>query len=335
MPSDETVAAPAGGAALGNAQLAAAIAALSEQNRANLDARVEQELLRLRHEGFLALGGGASSLEPLPTPSGPPVAIDPSVGLAVAHSLPEAAVVRSTIQTHGSLVVRGLVGPAGVERLRAAVEGALAARSQALSGAGGSDPSPWYSEFAPLKHQGSRSFTESSGVLAVDSPRGVFQLLETFREVGIDKLATELLGGRPILSAEKSVFRRVEPTPYASWHQDGAFVGESIRTLDVWIALSHCGRTAPSLEVLPRRVSRVLPTGAFFTWDLDDKEIEKEFPGFTTVLAQFEPGDAILFDQLCVHRSGHAAGMTQARLAIECWLFAAGSVPEGYTGLVF
>ena len=45
------------------------------------------------------------------------------------------------------------------------------------------------------------------------------------------------------------------------------------------------------------------------TFFMDDKEIEKEFPGFTTVLAQFEPGDAILFDQLCVHRSGHAAAV--------------------------
>jgi hypothetical protein len=231
------------------------------------------------------------------------------------------------------LVIRGLLGAQGVTRLKGAVESAIDARGRALSGSA-TEPSPWYSEFGPLKDLGARSFTESSGVLAVDSPRGTFELLETFRVSGVDELARDFLGGPPVLSAEKSVFRRVEPTLYASWHQDGAFLGESIRTLDVWIALSHCGKTAPSLEVLPRRVSRVLETGAFFDWDLDDKVIEKEFPGFTTVLAQFEPGDAILFDQLCVHRSGHAAGMTDPRLAIECWLFAAGSVPKGYTGLV-
>lgn len=308
------------------------IASLSDANRASPNDEVERELLRLRHECFVELRDVPSVDPGAAVPAAVAVPIDRAVGLAVSQSLPEAAVVRSTIQTHGSLVVRGLLGSAGVERLRGSVESALSAREQALAGVDG--PSPWYSEFPPLKHQGSRAFTEASGCLAVDSPRGLFQLLETFCEAGIDRLASDFLGGPPVLSAEKSVFRRVQPTPFASWHQDGAFLGETIRTLDVWIALSHCGKTAPSLEVLPRRVSRVLPTGAFFSWDLDDKEIEKEFPGFTTVLAQFEPGDAILFDQLCVHRSGHAAGMTEPRLAIECWLFAAGSVPEGYTGLV-
>lgn len=309
------------------------ILALSDANRANPSADVERELLRLRHERCLGMNGAAAPAD-VSAARAAPVPLDPAVGLAVSHSLPEAAVVRSTIQTHGSLVVRGLLNSTSVERLRSSVESALAARELALSGVDAPGASPWYSEFAPLGHQGSRAFTASSGVLAVDSPRGLFHLLEIFREAGVDQLARDFLGGPPILSAEKSVFRRVEPTPFASWHQDGAFLGERIRTLDVWIALSRCGKTAPSLEILPRRVSRVLPTGAFFSWDLDDKEIEKEFPGFTTVLAQFEPGDAILFDQLCVHRSGHVAGMTEPRLAIECWLFAPGNVPEGYTGLV-
>lgn len=319
---------------LAGSHLFAEIEALSRKNRSNLDSDVERELLRLRHEGFLALGAGARPEVRVPTASAPKVAIDPTVGLAVAHSLPGAEVVRSTILEHGSLVVRGLLGPTGVSRLQGAVEMTLEARGRALSGSEPKNSSPWYAEFARLSDNGARAFTESSGALAVDSPRGVFQLLETFREAGVDRLAAEYLGGPPILSAEKSVFRRVAPSTYATWHQDGAFLGENIRTLDVWIALSHCGKTAPSLEILPRRVSRVLPTGAFFSWDLDEKEIEKAFPGYTTVLAEFEPGDAILFDQLCVHRSGHAPGMTEPRLAIECWLFAANSVPQDYTGLV-
>lgn len=312
--------------------LSAAIATLTERNRERPDPDTERELLRLRHERFRLLEGERTPGH-APTLSVAPVSIDPRVGLAVARALPTANVVRSTIEAHGSLVVRGLLDEAGVRRLRGAVEQSLAARERVLSGREPSGSSPWYSEFAPIRQADARAFTESSGVLAVDSPRGLFELVETFRSAGVDELATDFLGSAPLISAEKSVFRRVAPTLYASWHQDGAFLGERIRTLDVWIALSHCGKTAPSLEVLPRRVSRVLPTGAFFSWDLDDKEIEKEFPGFTTVLAEFEPGDAILFDQLCVHRSGHAAGMTEPRLAVECWLFAAGSVPRGYTGL--
>jgi hypothetical protein len=312
--------------------LARDIALLSEKNRLNADEHVERELLRLRYERFRALSDGAADGAP-PSAIAAAVPIDPSAGLPVVHALPDAEVVRSTILEHGSLVVRGLVNDEEVARLQHAVEMSVAARDRAMS-EDAAPEGPWYSEFGPLKQLGARTFTKTCGVLAVDSPRGTFQLIDIFRRTGIDKLAAEFLGGPPILSAEKSVFRRVQPSLFASWHQDGAFLGESIRTLDVWISLSHCGKIAPSLEILPRRVSRVLPTGAFFDWDLDDKEIAKEFPGYTTVLAEFAPGDAILFDQLCVHRSGHAPGMTEARLAVECWLFSAASVPDIYTGLV-
>src|SRR5437867_788715 len=96
-------------------EVAAKIAALSERNRTELDMTVELELLRLRHERFLALGGDAASLAAPPGSSLPPVGLDPAVGLAVAQSLPSAAVVRSTIQMHGSLVVRGLLGAVGVD----------------------------------------------------------------------------------------------------------------------------------------------------------------------------------------------------------------------------
>jgi hypothetical protein len=314
-------------------ELAKEIALLSEKNRSSSDERIERELLRLRYELFKTLAARAVD-SPVRPARAAPVPLDPVVGLPVARALPDAEIVQSTIHEHGSLMVRGLVDSDGVARLRHVVETSVAARDRTVDGDASPELSPWYSEFGPLKELGARAFTKTCGVLAVDSPRGVFQLLDIFRQVGIDKLAADFLGGPPILSAEKSVFRRVVPSLFASWHQDGAFLGENIRTLDVWIALSHCGKTAPSLEILPRRVSRVLQTGAFFDWDLDAKEIEKEFPGHTTVLAQFEPGDAVLFDQLCVHRSGHAAGMTEPRLAVECWLFSAASVPDIYTGLV-
>jgi hypothetical protein len=317
-----------------NAPFATEIAALSDANRARLEPATERELMRLRHESFLALARERVPARPASFATAKPIPVDRSAGLPVAHGLPDAETVRTTIHTHGSLIVRGLIGAAGVRRLRSAVETAIAAREHVLSGTATEESMAWYSEFAPIKHADVRSFTHSSGVLAADSPRGVFELTEVFREHGVSRLASDFLGGPPVLSVEKSVFRRVAPRPFASWHQDGAFLGENSRTLDVWIALSDCGKTAPSLEVLPRRVARVLPTGAFFSWDLDEKEIRKEFPGFTTVLAQFEPGDAILFDQLCVHRSGHAEGMTESRLAIECWFFAAESVPQEYTGFV-
>jgi hypothetical protein len=313
-------------------ELGAAIADLTERNRRAEDAELERELLRLRHERFLALDNTLAPAESPPRRMSP-VSIDPEVGLPAVEGPIDAGLLRSTLEEHGSLVVRKLVSGDAVLGLRDAVQRALAARDRIVAASAEPDDTDWYHEFVPPPHGPSRGFTSSAGMLAVDSPRGAFRMLEAFREAGLGRLAADFLGAPAAMSAEKTVFRRVDPGPFTSWHQDGAFLGETIRTLDVWIALSHCGRSAPSLEILPRRVPRVLPTGGFFSWDLDEREIERAYPGYTTVLAQFEPGDAILFDQLCVHRSGHAAGMTEPRLAIECWLFACGNVPDDYTGL--
>src|SRR5262245_38882088 len=142
-----------------------AIEALSTRNRASPDADVERELLRLRHEGFLALGRDGVSAAALPAPIDP-MALDPVVGLPVARRLPSAETVRSTILRHGSLVVRGLLDAKGTSDLKQAVEMALAARGRAVSGEEPVNSSPWYAEFAPLKDLGARAFTASSGTLA-------------------------------------------------------------------------------------------------------------------------------------------------------------------------
>ena len=308
--------------------LDAAITELAAATRARPEAGHELELVRLRHQACLGLRHEA--LVPQPPAIAEALAVDAAVGLPVTEAPVSAAVVRKTIETHGSVIVRGFLNRERTSRMRETVRSALSARDQVKSGG---VSSAWYSEF-PGADGVSRWFTSQAGMLAADSPRGLCRLLDMFSEVGVDRLATEFLGGRPVFSVEKSVFRSVLPGPQASWHQDGAFLGEHIRSLDVWIALSPCGRNSPGLEIVSRRIDRVLPTGEYFTWDLSERVIAENYPGFRKVTPEFEPGDAILFDQLCVHRTANAPTMTERRLAIECWLFAAGNVPPKYAGLV-
>lgn len=308
----------------------ASLADLAARNRARADGETERALLRARYEAFLGERSSGREIPPMPAPAVVPV--DPSLGLPVAHGAPTAELVRDAIAGHGSLVVRGLVDRARADALRETVQTALAAREVALSGQP-ADPT-WYSEFDPITDASARDFTSAAGMLAADSPRGHFLMAEALYDAGVVDFARGVFGSRPALSVEKSVLRRVEPGIYASWHQDGAFLGERISTLDVWIALTKCGRTAPGLEIFPRRVDRVLPTGCFFDWDLSDETLAKHHPGVRSVMPEFDVGDAIIFDQLCVHRSGYAPGMTNTRFAIECWLFAPSSVPASYTGLL-
>jgi hypothetical protein len=302
---------------------------LSTQSRTTPNAGAEQALLYARHAAFRNLPKATPN--PMPSNTAHAVSVDAAVGLPVCEGQPSAELVRSAIDQHGSLVVRNLLPRSRAEELKKAVLDSVAARNSFK--AGGDRNPAYYTEFDHIANNATREFTSEAGVLAADSPRGHFLMVEALNDHGIVDIAGKLLGDRPALSVEKCVLRKVEPQLYASWHQDGAFLGERISTLDVWVALTPCGRTAPGLEIFPRRMNRVLPTGCFFSWDLSDETLAQEYPGVRSVMPEFDVGDAIIFDQLCVHRSGFSSGMTDTRLAVECWLFAPASIPVEYTGL--
>ncbi len=62
-----------------------------------------------------------------------------------------------------------------------------------------------------------------------------------------------------------------------SWHQDGAFLG-GVRALNVWLSLSHCGDDAPGLDIVPKRIDRVVPTGtegAAFDWSVSQAVVDE------------------------------------------------------------
>ncbi|HEY6416306.1 MAG TPA: hypothetical protein VIX41_08715, partial [Acidimicrobiales bacterium] len=73
----------------------------------------------------------------------------------------------------------------------------------------------------------------------------LFELLEVLDETGIGALVAGYLGERPALSANKCTLRRVPPDASTNWHQDGAFLGRHVTTLNLWLALSPCGTDAP------------------------------------------------------------------------------------------
>lgn len=296
-----------------------------------------ERLIEARETAFGAVAREVPELPPVDLALSPPV--DPELGLPVVHGLPSAPVLRAAIAAHGSLVVRGLITEEPTTCLRDVVERSLDARRRVQAGLPPAERG-WYAEFPRLKQRETRGFTE--GVLAVDSPRGLEHLIDEFHKTGIGRLAREALGAEPALSAEKTVFREVCPREEEirrkfadyGWHQDGSFLGWDVDSLDVWIALTPCGWQAPAIEVVAHRFDALIPPGGRYDWDLSRQRIEHALPGARTAFPQFEPGDGLIFDQLCVHRSFHLEGMTERRLAIECWFFAPASVPSFYAGLL-
>jgi hypothetical protein len=103
--------------------------------------------------------------------------------------------------------------------------------------------------------------------------------------------------------------------------------------MNVWVALSPCGgdRPTPGLELVPRRFDDILSTdGGVVAHSVDPAVIERVAGDTPPVRPEFEPGDGLLFDERFLHRTYLPPDMTEARFALECWLFAPSHRPSEY-----
>ena len=143
------------------------------------------------------------------------------------------------------------------------------------------------------------------------------------------------LGEPPVISVQKCTLRKVDPDAGRGWHQDGAFMGD-VRALNVWLSLSRCGDEAPGMDIVPRRLDDIVPTGtegAIFDWSVSP-QVAEEAAGDAGVLRPiFEPGDVLLFDELFLHSTAAEPVDEEEPLAIESWFFGASASPAEYSPL--
>ncbi len=306
-----------------NGELPAAIDLLTKANRRGRDARIEQQLLELRYQAY------AQGARPDERPFQPDVVDDMFPGAVVpeidAASL-TANMVRSAILCHGSLIVRGVLQPDRVESLVTDIDEVFDAYDR-FRETGKVDEDPqWFKPFKYEPKLKERHFRrQAGGVLAVDSPRALFDVIEAFDESAIGPVVREYFAEPAALLAKKWTLRR---TPHdagpSDWHQDGAFMGEGIRSLDVWVALSHCGDNAPGIDVVGRRLDEIVERGtegAYLEWTVGQGVVDR-VSGGAVVRPVFEAGDALLLDHMNLHRTATDPAMTHDRYAIEAWFFA-------------
>lgn len=239
-----------------------------------------------------------------------------------------AEVVGAAIQKHGSLIVRGLLTEAFAAELLSAVDAAYAARA---NGEGGAFYTPFETSRDP-DLPAARAFSGDTSMLTADSPKMLARWLDVLRDTGVLGAVTEYLGERPVLSAHKTRMYRVPANPGSQWHQDGAFLGgERTRTVNLWVPLTACGEDAPGLEIVPWRLEEIVPPGthgSHFQWSVGEGKVAEMAGGRPMASPRFAPGDAMLFDHLCLHRTGVRPGMTRGRYALETWMFAPSSYPD-------
>jgi hypothetical protein len=245
---------------------------------------------------------------------------------------------RAAMLENGALLIRGLMDPAKAERMAADIDHSFDVRKQAQAGT--PDPDGYYDELEPEPPFiiGERSWIEEGGgVLAVDSPRLLFDMLESFEEAGLRSVIEAYLGEKPAISAQKCTLRKATPDVAGAWHQDGAFLGE-VRALNVWLSLSRCGDVAPSMDVVPRRLDDFVATGTegtFLDFQVSQAVAEEAAGEVGIVRPIFNPGDALLFDDLMLHQTGSDPDMPNPRYAIESWFFGPSAYPANYVPIAF
>jgi len=309
--------------------------------RQQSDERLELLLALCRYHAYLLQPPCSAVADPwLIAPS------DPFADVAGVPEIPasrlDARTLAAGIRHHGALLVRGLLSADVASQLADGVRRALDACATWHARGQGAFDGSWYSRL-PLQDgcelAQARPWIEEGegGVWLADSPRMLHQLTELFGSSGITRMIADYFGEKPMLSVGKSTLRRVSGAiRHADWHQDGAFMGAGIRSINVWLALSHCGEDASGLEFLPRRLSRVLPTGshgAYFDWSVGAGMVTEVAAGMTTSSPVFAPGDALLFDHFFLHRTGVPAAIAKDRYAIESWFFAPSAYPAGQVPL--
>jgi hypothetical protein len=325
---------PANGFEGSTEELRDEIARLARENRATPDRDRERRLLQLRHLAGVRMLRHDGDLPSHPDPAG--------VALPAGDPLPESSrdeltpeLLRAGILRDGCVLVRGLV-----ERDRALAFAELINRSFAdreRMAAGEPVRDPLYEEFDPeppyVVPPDQRNWIASGGgVLAADAPSLAAEMLDMFEAVGVQRLVEGYLGEPPLISLEKTTLRKADPSVAGAWHQDGKFMGD-VRALNLWLSLSRCGDESPGLDILPRRLDQILTAGTDeATLDIQVSQAKaEEAAGDTPILRPiFEPGDALFFDDLFLHKTGSDPSMPKPRYAIESWFFGGSAFPSDY-----
>ena len=322
----------------GRGDVRGAVARAAAIDRRLRSAELERRIVTWRASAFATLDRAEQRAD------WPPDFADPFPGLDGVPKIEAAELtvemLGGAIQHHGCLWVRGLAPPAAAERMRQGIDRAFAGRDACHAGAPPDQTGPWYARTGMSDWlAGAREWVEGAGgVWTAESPRMLGELIELFEQRGVLGVIGQLLGERPALSIGKSTLRRVEGIAHSDWHQDGAFLGADIRTVNVWLTLSPCGEDAAGLELVGRRIPEIVQTGtegANFPWSVGPGLVAAMAAGGAPVLSPvFEAGDALLFDQLMLHRTAIGPNFVKPRWAIESWLFAPSTFPMEQEPLV-
>lgn len=312
-------------------QLVEEIHQLTRENRERPRRETERRILLARHRLGMRLLEEAPASPEHPDPAG--------VTLPLADDLPEFTradltpeLLRAAILRDGCLLIRELVPRESALELAAQIDRSFVERERVVDQGEAGDPG-YYEPFVPEDESvdpGRGWVRAGGGVLAADAPRVAFAMLEAFQEAGLPELVASYLGEPPMITLQKTTLRKADPSVPGAWHQDGHFMGD-VRALNLWLSLSRCGDESPGLDIVPRRLDELVTAGdeeSFLSYQVSDKVAADAAAPKGVLRPIFEPGDALLFDELFLHQTASDPAMPKPRYAVESWFFGGSAFPE-------
>ena len=317
-----------------------AIDLLTEANREDRDPQLEREARRIRHLAGIQLLENAPSDPSYPEPAAEvPARGEQSLCPEITPDQLSPELVRAAFLEAGCLLVRGLMDEEKALDLAADIDRSFEIRADLDEGQ--SDPDGYYDEMEPeppFRIPEREWVEEGGGVLALDSPKMLFKMLDAFEKANLRGVIEQYMGEKPAISAQKCTLRKATPDVAGGWHQDGKFMGEDVRSLNVWLSLSRCGDIAPSMDIVPVRLEEFVEIGGegtYLDFQISDQTATKAAGDIGVVRPIFNPGDALLFDHLFLHQTGSDPSMPNPRYAIESWFFGPSAYPQNYVPIAF
>lgn len=252
-----------------------------------------------------------------------------------------AEVLQRAVSGGCGLIVRNLLKPDVCAQLRLVVDRVLETRQlgDGLS-VYRNCPENLGTILGQQKLNNSRGFHAASGsVMCVESAGVCEGLLGLYEDLGLPPILRQFFGDDYCLSALKWVLRRSKlPVSPFGWHQDGAFMGSDIRSVNMWMSLSDCGAdsAAPGLDIVARNLKSVVKAGdagAAFNWSFDSAGMDNLFGPDAVSSPRFGEGDVYFFDHFMLHRTQYNPSQTQVRYALETWFFDGDCYPSNQVPL--
>jgi len=263
-------------------------------------------------------------------------------------------VLKRSIRERGCLIVRNFFTPQEVDQMHAYVDHSFAinTNSSSLISKYLTKPveleevlnrtkedikakqkeNPTYTNTVKLGKKLLQPLGNNKSFLTVQTPMLAEKLLKLFEKKRLKQLLAEYFENEPCVSVYKWVFRKSGPPEKPiDFHQDGAFMGDDIASLNCWIPVSDCGTgyAVHGLDIVPIRIMNAFGKGTgVLDWTISHQALVDQYSESAIVTPTFRKGDAFFFDHLLIHRSQCMPNFAEKRYAIETWFFDSVNFPK-------